>query len=147
MLNLISQEINMKKINVLKKIVILLTFLLIVIATCLLIPSVRNYILPKDFDSIEWIQSYERFKNSDADGSLAYKELEKRKEMVYSLVRTKKLIGKNRVEVNDILGMDENSYGSSEWLYWLSFTASDNKWLRVGFNPDNTVDSVSIFED
>lgn len=137
----------MKEINVLKKPAILLTFFLVLIAHCLLIPSVRNYIFPKDFDSIEWIQSYERFKNSDADGSLAYKELEKRKEMVYSLVRTKELIGKNRGEVNDILGMDGNSYASSEWLYWLSFTATDNKWLRVGFNPDGAVNSVSIFED
>ena len=138
----------MKKINVLKKHAILITFFLVLIAICLLIlTSVRNYILPKDFDSIEWIQSYERFKNSDADGSLVYKELEKRKEMVYSLVRTKELIGKNKEEIKNILGMDGNSYESSEWLYWLSFTASDNKWLRVEFNSYGIVNSVTIFED
>lgn len=137
----------MKKITLLKKIAILLIFLLVVMASGVLIPSIRNYIFPKDFDSIEWIQSYERFKNSDADGSLAYKQLEKRKEMVYSLIRTKELIGKNRDEVKNILGMDGNLYESSEWLYWLSFTASDNKWLRVEFNPQGAVGFVGIFED
>jgi hypothetical protein len=111
------------------------------------ITTLKYYLLPESFNSTEWVTSYERFENSDADGALTYQEFTERKKMVYSLIRSKELIGKNRDEVKEILGIDGNEYESTEWLYWIDFTAADNKWLEVKFDNSRKVNFVSVIED
>lgn len=110
--------------------------------------GLRYSLFPKDFNSQEWILSYERFMKSDADGNATYREFAERKKMVHSLIRSENLLGKDRNEVKDVLGIDDNKFESSEWLYWIDFTAADNKWLRIKFDTDSgRVIGADIYED
>ncbi|MBP9851725.1 MAG: hypothetical protein KBC67_00505 [Candidatus Pacebacteria bacterium] len=135
-----------KRTKIIIIIIIVLITLLAIVAICFSTPNIRNYIFPKKFDSIEWVKSYERFQSSNVDGNSAYRELSNRKKMAYSLIRSANLIGKNKEQVKDLIGIDDNTYNASVWLYWIDFTAADNKWLKVTFDGE-IVTTVSVYED
>jgi hypothetical protein len=110
--------------------------------------NLKDYFFPEKFDSFEWVSSYERYQNSHADGMAIYNEFSNRKKMVYSLIRSQELIGKNMDQVKEILGTDGEQSDSKQWDYWIDFTVADNKWLTVKFNNDTgLVDFVGITED
>ena len=108
--------------------------------------SLSDYIFPKQFNSLEWKGSWERFKNSDADGAGIYSELSNRKKVVFNLIRSDDLKLKNKNGIVEVLGLEDNKFEEDSWYYWVAFTAIDNKWLKLDF-VDGVVDQVSIYED
>ncbi len=109
---------------------------------------IKYYLIPKIFDSVEWKDSYIRFQNfTDPDGTTAYKEFSERKKMVYNLIRSNVLVGKNKQEVINLLGLDGNKQSDNNWIYWLDFTSVDNKWLEIKFNRQGFVVEFNVTED
>lgn len=126
--------------------------LVVIFATCLFFVVSQfgfyYYLFPNKFDSYVWKNSYEKFINYPSpDGAEAYQVLSDRKEMVYDLIRSKDLVGKNKDFVINVLGLEENDKDLNVWTYWLAFTASDNKWLSVLFDSKGLVVSLKITED
>ncbi len=103
----------------------------------------------RKFDSEKWKSGWEKFeikeKSSNREGSYNY--LTPHKKMAHWLVLNKKLISLTKEDVVDLIGLEGNKIESDRWLYWLSFTASDNKWLVVKFDERGIVKDTYIYED
>jgi tRNA G10 N-methylase Trm11 len=122
--------------------------LLIILFLIILLIKIK-FIFVRKFDSEKWKSGWEKFeikeKSSNREGSYNY--LTPHKKMARWLVRHKKLVGLSKVEIVDLIGLEDNKIESDRWVYWLSFTASDNKWLVVKFNENGIVKDTYIYED
>lgn len=68
--------------------------------------------------------------------------------MVNSLIHSELLIGKNKEEVIEILGLEENQLEENSWLYWIDFRGiGESKFLRVKFDTNNKVEFVEKFNE
>lgn len=125
-----------------KNILLLSLFLIIYLLTI-------RFIFIRRFDSGKWKKGWDNFqikeKSSNREGSYNY--LTPHKKMARWLVRHKKLIGLNKNQVIELIGLEENKIESDRWVYWLDFTAADNKSLVVKFDKNGIVRDTYIYED
>lgn len=103
----------------------------------------------RKFDSEKWKSGWEKFeikeKSFNREGSYNY--LTPHKKMANWLVAHKTLVGLDKKQVIALIGLEGNKIESDRWVYWLSFTASDNKWLVAKFNDSGIVINTYIYED
>jgi hypothetical protein len=127
---------------------LLTTFILLVVYMFFKQIDLYFYIFPEKFDSSLWRTSYTNFVNyPGSEATQAYKELDIRKKMVYDLIRSKELLNKNKKEVIEIIGLEENKLESYHWKYWLKSVIVDDKWLAVEFDSKGYVVEVKVYED
>lgn len=111
--------------------------------------TLLGFYLPKKFNSTEWKNAWTEFKDNKKgyDGSESYSYLSPHKKMTRSLIKSNVLIGLSKQDVENLIGLESNDFESKEWQYWLAFTASDNKWLKVVFDGGDQVVEVYKYED
>ena len=111
--------------------------------------TLRSFIFSSKFDSNLWKSKWNQFSlnitNPDLDASDTYLLLSDRKKMVSSLLKSDVLIGLNKKEVINILGLEKNEFDSNIWSYWVGHGGiGESKFLRIKFTISNLVDSVEV---
>ncbi len=108
-----------------------------------------NLFLVNKFNSNIWKYSWVEFKENtkNLDGVDSYSYLKNRHKMIPSLIFMKTIKDKNKYQIIDILGLENNNINTNRWVYWISFTASDNKWLVVEFDSKDIVCNIYTEED
>lgn len=101
------------------------------------------------FNSDTWKNAYDKVisKHYLIDLNDSDKRLQNtRKPFAMNLIREKKLIGKTKQEVIDILGIENNPTQENSWKYWVDFGSIDNLWLSIDFENDRVIKN-SFYED
>lgn len=112
-----------------------------VVDVALFSDSVREYWNRIPFDSATW-KSEESMNWSNPV----------RLRMVDDLMRKHKLVGRTKVEINELLGLPAKTgyFSSYDYVYWLgperSFIGIDSEWLAIRFK-DGRVTNADIVTD
>jgi hypothetical protein len=131
LVRLIFEKIKVRSIRIAVTLISTLVLTLMVyVGIITLWLSVAMYYPKEDFDKDKW--------KSD---------VKKRYEMTDDLVNNKKLIGKTKEEIIQLLGQEENIFESDEWTYNVGFRPSmfgiDPDILEIEFKDDKVIKCIT----
>ena len=138
----VKTQFNKSNLLILALLVGLSLICLLIVGFFLFFPSIDNYLLRTKFDSAKW--------KSQID--IHNVEKPEKLRMVDDLMKNYLLVGMDRKQVEELLGVPPKSdyFSDYDYVYWLGpergFISIDSEWLCIKLE-DNIVVEVELLKD